>query len=57
MIEGKMEINLNDDENDPALLSNKFWSHLKSTNKSTRISESVYFNGRYRNYPKTKQLC
>ena len=52
MIEEKMETNLNDDENDPALISKKFWTHLKSTNKSTRIPESMYYNSRYRNNPK-----
>ena len=46
MIEEKMETNLNDDENDPALISKKFWTHLKSTNKSTRIPESMYYNSR-----------
>ena len=52
MIEEKMETNLNDDENDPALISKHFWTHLKSTNKSTRIPESMYYNSRYRNNPK-----
>ena len=37
-----METYLNDDENDPALISKNFWTHLKSTNKSTRIPESMY---------------
>ena len=38
MIEEKMETNLNDD--DPALISKNFWTHLK------------YYNSRYRNNPK-----
>ena len=56
MIEEKMETNLNDDENDPALISKKFWGHLKSTNKSTRIPESVYYNSRHRNNPKDQTV-
>ena len=47
-----MEANLNDNENDPSLISKKFYSHLKSTNKSTRIPESIHYNGKYRNNPK-----
>ena len=56
MIEEKMETNLNDDENDPALVSKKFWGHLKSTNKSTRIPESVHYNSRHRNNPKDQAI-
>ena len=56
LIEEKMETNLNDDENDPALISKKFWGHLKSTNKSTRIPESVYYNSRHRNNPKDQTV-
>ena len=56
LIEGKMESNLNDDENDPALLSKKFWGHLKSTSKSTRIPQSVHYNGRHRNNPKDQAI-
>ena len=47
-----METNLNDDENGPELISKNFWTHLKSTNKSTRIPESMYYNSRYGNNPK-----
>ena len=47
-----METNLNDDEKDPALISKIFWTHLKSTNKSTRIPESMHYNSQYRNNPK-----
>ena len=56
MIEEKMESNLNDDDNDPALLSKKFWGHLKSTSKSTRIPESVYYNSRHRNNPRDQAI-
>ncbi|MCP4458443.1 MAG: hypothetical protein GY816_10545, partial [Cytophagales bacterium] len=56
MLEEKMATNLNDDENDPAVISKKFWKHVKSTCKSTRIPESVYYNGRYRNNPKDQAI-
>ena len=56
MIEEKMEANLNDDENDPSLISKKIHSHLKSTNKSTRIPESIHYNGKYRNNPKDQAV-
>ena len=42
MIEGKMKTNLHDDENDPAILLKKFWSHFKSTNKSEIYTDSRY---------------
>ena len=32
-----------------SLVSKKFWSYLKLSSKSTRIPESVCYNGRYRN--------
>ena len=40
--------NLNDDD-DPALMSKKFWTHVKSTSKSTHIPGTVNYNGRFRN--------
>ena len=43
---------LNVDENNPALISKFFLTHLKSTNKSTRIPESMYYNSRYMNNSK-----
>ena len=49
MVKGKMECNLNDDDNDPALISKKFWGHVKATSKSTRIPESVFYGERHRN--------
>ena len=49
-----MENNLNDDENDLALIYKIFWTHLKSTNKSTQISDSMLYNSRYRNNPKDR---
>ena len=49
LIQDKMRANLNDDENDPSLISKKFWSHVKSTSNSTRIPESVSYNGQFKN--------
>ena len=46
----KMVSNFND-EDDPALISKKFWSHVKSTSKSTRIPGTVNYCGRFRNNP------
>ena len=40
------------DEDDPALISKRFWSHVKSTSKSSRIPGTVNYNGRFRNNPK-----
>ena len=40
------------DEDDPALISKKFWSHVKSTSKSCRIPNTVNYHGRFRNNPK-----
>ena len=40
------------DEDDPALVSKKFWSHLKSTSKSSGIPESVSYGRRFRNNSK-----
>ena len=49
LIQEKMRVNLNNDDDDPALVSKKFWSHVKATSNSSRIPESVSYNGRYRN--------
>ena len=46
----KMRLNVEDDS-DPALISKKFWSHVKSKSKSTRIPETVSFGNRFRNNP------
>ena len=37
-----------EDESDPALISKKFWSHVKSKSKSTRIPETVRHGDRFR---------
>ena len=44
-----MRSTLNDDDNDPALVSKKFWSHVKSVSNCSRIPESVSYNGSFRN--------
>ena len=44
----KMRLNVEDDL-DPALISKRFWSHVKSKSKSTRIPETVYYGTRVRN--------
>ena len=44
-----MRSNLDDDSNDPALVSKKFWSHVKSSLNCSRIPETVSYNGCLRN--------
>ena len=44
-----MRTNIVDDEEDPSLISKKFWSYVKSKSNSSRIPESVSCNGRFRN--------
>ena len=43
----KMRLNVVNDS-DPALISKKFWSHVKSKSKSTRIPETVHYGQRFR---------
>ena len=50
LVKNKMLCNLND-ESDPALISKKFWTHLKSTTGTSRIPETVSYNNRFRNNP------
>ena len=38
-----------DDEQDPALISKKFWMYQKSMSKSSRIPGTVNYHGRFRN--------
>ena len=33
---------------DPAQITKKFWSHVKSNSKNHRLPECMYLNGRYR---------
>ena len=51
LVNEKMLSNFKDDD-DPALISKKFWSHVKTTAKSSRIPGTVNHNGRFRNNPK-----
>ena len=46
----KMRLNVEDDT-DPALISKKFWTHVKSKSKSTRIPETVRYGERFRSNP------
>ena len=34
---------------DPALITKKFWGHIKSNSKSNRIPETMHYKGRFRN--------
>ena len=44
--EEKMRNNF-DDNDDPALISKKFWSHVKSTSNTSRIPETVSYGKKY----------
>ena len=44
----KMRLNVEDDS-DNALISKKFWTHVKSKSKSTRIPGTVRYGNRFRN--------
>ena len=46
----KMRLNVID-SSDPALISKKFWKHVKAKSKSTRIPETIRSGDRYRNKP------
>ena len=48
MIASKMNANFRN-EDDPNYISKKFWSYVKSTNKSHRIPNSVYYGDSHRN--------
>ena len=50
LVKEKMSANF-DDEEDTALISKKFWKHLKSISGSSRIPETVSYNSRFRNNP------
>ncbi len=36
---------------DPALITKKFWSHVKSHSKNNRIPECMFLNNHYRSQP------
>ena len=46
----KMRLNFVDDS-DSSLISKKFWNHVKSKSKSTRIPDTVRYGDRFRNNP------
>lgn len=50
IMEQKMRLNVVD-ESDKSLISKKYWKHVKSKSKSTRIPETVRFGEVYRNNP------
>jgi endonuclease/exonuclease/phosphatase family metal-dependent hydrolase len=50
IMDEKMRINVQDDS-DHSLISKKFWTHVKSKSKSTRIPETVQYGDRFRNNP------
>ena len=50
IMDEKMRLNV-EDETDPALISKKFWKHVKSKTKSTRIPETVWYKDRFRTNP------
>ena len=51
LVREKMAANF-DDADDPALISKKFWSHVKSMSNSSRIPGTVNYKNRFRNNPK-----
>ena len=46
----KMRENLYN-EDDPDLITKKFWSHIKSNSKSCRLLETMHLNSAFRNKP------
>ena len=50
LVKTKMRANFEEDE-DLALVSKKFWGHLKSTSGSSSIPETVNYGSRFRNKP------
>ena len=51
LVKEKMTANF-DDYNDPALISRKFWSHVKSMSGTSRIPGTVNYKNRFRNNPR-----
>ena len=47
LIQEKMRSNLHD-EDDPSLISKRFWSHVKATSNSSRIPETVSYKNKFR---------
>ena len=51
----KMRENLYN-EDDPDLITKKFWSHIKSNSKSRRLPETMHLNSTFRNKPVTQEM-
>ena len=41
-------------EDDPGLITKKFWSHVKSNSKSSRLPETMHLDDMFRNKPSEK---
>ena len=41
-------------EDDPWLITKKFWSHVKSNSKSSRLPETMHLDDMFRNKPSEK---
>ena len=41
-------------EDDPGLITKKFWSHVKSNSKSSRLPETMHLDDTFRNKPSEK---
>ena len=50
----KMRENLYN-EDDPDLITKKFWSHIKSNSKSCRLPETMHLNSTFHNKPSEKR--
>ena len=50
LVQEKMSSNFEEEAN-PDLISKKFWTHLKASSNSSRIPETVSYNGKFRNNP------
>ena len=44
LIQDKIRSNLNNEDEDPVLISKRFWSHVKATSNSSRIPELRNFD-------------
>ena len=49
----KMRENLYN-EDDPDLITKKFWSHINSNSKSCRLPETMHLKSNFRNKPSEK---
>ena len=49
----KMRLNVEDDS-DPSLISKKYWKHVKSKSKSTRIPETIWYQINFEAVSKTR---